>query len=479
MNTRKILSLLAILVFTTIGLKMTAAAADRQLLSAPFADDADVDIVQGWFYTSETVTADPCDSVHEGIDFATLDPTGSWATWQPFAVLAAAPGWAWYRWSNSYGHTVEIKHVIRDGGQLHVYYTLYAHLESVADKILQADTNVGTRVQRGEYVGTSGITGYANNANHLHFELQSPLDYTCNSRFDPYDLYDQVDANANPGVYASTIDGTPGMGPDPYWISDPPAGAMNEDYLDLAAIEIDDNSYGQSTGDADGIPEPDEWVELHAWLRAPGSHIYTDPFGQLYDVNGDECVRRDSNEDFATVGPGGITSDVYDYDVEVETWAPAGAEWEFYVKLWEDAGATLVNRSAYALTLGQQPYEGYRVPMIFVDDDNADQSSGDGDGVAEPGETIELIVYLQNHDHPTARLKGNISTTSPYVTLYDRVERWTWLTPGDIDPNLNDFDFLVDPSCPDNEPVEFTLDLYDRADNSFVETTYFTMNVGM
>jgi len=104
-------------------------------------------------------------------------------------------------------------------------------------------------------------------------------------------------------------------------------------------------------------------------------------------------------------------------------------------------------------------------PLVYynhaVDDDNNDQSSGDGDGVVECGESIELYVTLRNLGSGTATgVNTAISTGDPYVTwLYNTGSDYPDITGGGTGSNNNDFDFAVAPNTPDGHVVQFNLDV--------------------
>jgi hypothetical protein len=104
-------------------------------------------------------------------------------------------------------------------------------------------------------------------------------------------------------------------------------------------------------------------------------------------------------------------------------------------------------------------------PLLYdshtVDDDNNDQSSGNGDGVIECGETIELYVTLRNHGNSTATgVNGTISTDDPYLTwLYNTDSSYPDIPGGGTGANSSDFDFAVDPNTPDGHIIQFHLDI--------------------
>ncbi len=112
-------------------------------------------------------------NTHDGHDFYFPDqPIGT-------PIIAAAPGMA-YAFSTP-GNGV----VIRHGGALAGYETVYWHLDQFDAKFQDAvDAQVGVPVAAGDVLGTSGKSGFTDGGAHLHFEVRH------NGReLDPYGWY--------------------------------------------------------------------------------------------------------------------------------------------------------------------------------------------------------------------------------------------------------------------------------------------------
>ena len=180
------LNLLAFL----LGLALLAApvqseAGDR-FLTLPFArQDPPVLIQQGWVYNWSNPPA------HEGIDFI-KGPLDQSRNWRSFSVKAAFSGTvhmiqpAWDGKTQGWGRYVILKHVVTDNSVkppvTTVYYTLYAHLLSVAQNL-----TVGANVARGSTIAIAGDTGTTAGV-HLHFEAYKK-DLARASRIDPFGIH--------------------------------------------------------------------------------------------------------------------------------------------------------------------------------------------------------------------------------------------------------------------------------------------------
>lgn len=67
-------------------------------------------------------------------------------------------------WHNSYGNSVEIKHINDDGT---FFYTLYAHMKDDSLCVKKGDI-----VKEGQVIGVQGTTGNST-GDHLHFEVRT------------------------------------------------------------------------------------------------------------------------------------------------------------------------------------------------------------------------------------------------------------------------------------------------------------------
>ena len=171
-------------------------------------------------------------------------------------------------------------------------------------------------------------------------------------------------------------------------------------------------------------------VEFHAWYDGSWHHFgddYTSPYSWNWDC-----------------------SSVSDQGV----WLT--------IHIWDNAGNEVMDPGGYVYitlsltTIGPLVYDSHT-----VDDDNNGQSSGDGDGVVECGETIELYVTLRNMGDGTATgVNAAISTSDPYVTwLYNTDSAYPDISGGGTGTNSNDFDFAVASTTPHGHIIQFDLNI--------------------
>jgi hypothetical protein len=98
---------------------------------------------------------------------------------------------------------------------------------------------------------------------------------------------------------------------------------------------------------------------------------------------------------------------------------------------------------------------------LVVDDDQVDDSNGNGNGFAECGETIEMYVDLRNHGTiAVTGVSATLSTADPYVTwVYTPVSFYPDLAPGATGRNNSDFDLDLDAVMPAEHSIQFNIEV--------------------
>lgn len=104
--------------------------------------------------------------------------------------------------------------------------------------------------------------------------------------------------------------------------------------------------------------------------------------------------------------------------------------------------------------------EPYLAPIYYyVDDDNNDQSRGDGDGIIECNEIIEYLLAIENTGTETATgVYAYWWTDDPAITVTDNYETWPNIAPGTYQWCYADYDFEVAPCEP--HYANFYMDIY-------------------
>ncbi len=110
-----------------------------------------------------------------------------------------------------------------------------------------------------------------------------------------------------------------------------------------------------------------------------------------------------------------------------------------------------------------------------IDDDNYGGSSGNGNGIPEAGEIIEMPVQLTNVGGATATgVNAILRTDDPDITITDSVEYWPDIPPDSSMWCQYDYNFVIDSSASTHD-VMFILDIHS-AEGNWIDTFYVTVH---
>jgi len=128
---------------------------------------------------------------------------------------------------------------------------------------------------------------------------------------------------------------------------------------------------------------------------------------------------------------------------------------------------TKANCYRYQASVEVIPQEGPFVSYVshLLDDDMSGASFGNGDGIATPGETAELVLDLRNYGVDTAfGVTATISTTSPHINFLDDNSAYGDFAPNETRTNGDGLVFEILGSCPHGETIQFTVSATDGSD---------------
>ena len=108
------------------------------------------------------------------------------------------------------------------------------------------------------------------------------------------------------------------------------------------------------------------------------------------------------------------------------------------------------------------------VNSFIIDDDAVGTSTGNNDGMVNPGETIELQVGLKNFGTSTANnVIATITSETGFITILDDEETFGNITGGNINYSVDDFDFEVEPNVLGGMEIQLDLQIEDNAGNQW------------
>ena len=226
--------------------------------------------------------------------------------------------------------------------------------------------------------------------------------------------------------------------------------------LEYHSHEIDDDN-STSSGDNDGLAEPGESIEMPVTLINSGTGDANNVSAILSTTDPDITI-TDNDLSWGTI-IAGSTERVADFDFDVSANCPE-KDVTFTLDITADEGAWTDQFIVHIYVTISPVVEYY---SHEIDDDN-NTSSGDNDGLAEPGESIEMPVTLLNSGTGDANnVLAILSTTDPDITITDNDLSWGTIVAGSTG-RVADFDFDVSANCPEKD-VTFILDITSDEDS--------------
>jgi hypothetical protein len=99
-----------------------------------------------------------------------------------------------------------------------------------------------------------------------------------------------------------------------------------------------------------------------------------------------------------------------------------------------------------------------------IDDDSVGASSGNGDWQVNPGESIEMPLWVRNFGLVQAvKTHGILRTTDPYVSIQADSGYFGSIQATDSAAGSDSYVFTVTVGCPDDHTIQFDLHCYDSA----------------
>ncbi len=178
----------------------------------------------------------------------------------------------------------------------------------------------------------------------------------------------------------------------------PPSGP----YVIYDAFAIDD-----SAGNGDGTVDFGETIDLDITLENVGVEAAIGVSADL--ATSDPYVTiLDGSHVFGTIAAGGAVSSGLAYQFYVSPACPDGHTVLFDLTA-SDAGLE-VWESGFAIEV--------QAPVVAMESYEVDDSGGNGNGILDPGETVNIIVTVVNGGAEAASdAVGTLSSTDPYITI--------------------------------------------------------------
>jgi hypothetical protein len=234
-------------------------------------------------------------------------------------------------------------------------------------------------------------------------------------------------------------------------------------HVGAVAVAVDDDASGGSSGNGDGIINPNETIELKVQLRNYAASSATSVTAVLTE-NDPFVTILDNSEDFGTIPAAGTAWCAEDFDFAVAPGCPHGHVIQFGLDASSPQGNwhSLIEIDVVAPALAAESWTFFN----------------DGGNGPDPGETVQLQVTLRNNGGATATgTSGTLISLSPKVTVTDASGTFGTITVGNTGTNSADrFAFSVASDTYDGYPANFLL--VTSFNGGVIDTATFGFTVG-
>ena len=113
------------------------------------------------------------------------------------------------------------------------------------------------------------------------------------------------------------------------------------------------------------------------------------------------------------------------------------------------------------------------VEDIIIDDDNSGTSSGNDDGLINPGENIELKIGLKNYGTQTvSSVSATISSDNDFITITDNSEDFGSIPSGNTVICPDDFDISIDENVIGGTVIQLNVLIEDGSGNQWTDVLF-------
>jgi hypothetical protein len=218
-------------------------------------------------------------------------------------------------------------------------------------------------------------------------------------------------------------------------------------------------------GNGDGNIDVGETIDLQIAGKNVGVEVSQGVTATLTTTDPMVTI-TDGDESFGDVNPDEVVWCADDFDFEVDLMCEDGHTVPFTVTFQD----TAANSWDYTLNMV------VNAPKMLFDSFALDDGAGNGDGIADPGETVNFDVTLLNDGHHVGE---NVSVTlhsaDAYCSVTQPTSSYPNILPGNTGINLAPFTFEIDPSCPIGHTVLVNVDIY--REGSLVDADQFAFTV--
>jgi|GEM_PF-1006949 len=210
--------------------------------------------------------------------------------------------------------------------------------------------------------------------------------------------------------------------------------------------EIVDDVYGNG----DGYANPGETTELRIWAENIGTQGAYGVYGKLTSPDSAVAILQDSSF-YGDLLPGDSSAGTSLYKIQLDSACYPGQTIPMTLTFHDSNSHTWVQHFDLVI---------YAPLFEFEDRIVYDTNGGDGDGIPEPGETIDLYVAVRNSGNLDAQSAyGILSTSDPYATVVRDSSSYGAIQSGETEVNAVSYRVSISSSCPNSHDIVFSLSM--------------------
>ena len=236
--------------------------------------------------------------------------------------------------------------------------------------------------------------------------------------------------------------------------------------ISISNVTIDDDNAGNSHGNNDGVINYGEQIELTIELLNSSTFSASDITATL-SSDEEHVTIIDSLSDFGDISGGERVVGEDEFEFVVSTEIPHGHVMNFYLSITDSLKRSWIDTVALQATAPELRYFSYAV----------NDSSGDGDGLADPGERVDLYVSLFNWGGQEAEtVSAELKLNDPLVTIEtNRTEYGSILPVQSITPKTP-FKVTISSNYPVPSNLQFQLVITGARE--YIRSETFSIAVG-
>ncbi len=238
-------------------------------------------------------------------------------------------------------------------------------------------------------------------------------------------------------------------------------------FVIMNSYGCDDDQAGSSSGNGDGDADSGETIEIPLTLENVGVDVAMNVVATITTLATDVTI-LDDTESFGSIGAGVIETSPDDFDISIAGDCADGTVITFNLTVvadGEDPWNYLMNFTVGAPELA--------LTAAWIDD----SATGNNNGVADPGETFDYNIPIQNLGSENAvNVTMELSSGHSSVIVHQGVAQTAVIPAGNTVELSPVYVIEIAESAP--QPMEFPLWLVITADWGYGYTTSYTLPVG-